>query len=194
MPAIKNKLFSQDYFEQLKKIADLIDFAKVDEFANLIFETAKTGKTIFFIGNGGSASLASHMAGDIGKNTVVDGSNLRFKTMCFSDNVPWLTAVANDASYADVFVEQLKNFANKGDLLVAISASGNSLNVIKALVWAKKQGVKTVGMLGFGGGLANDLVDLSIVVEAKHYGFVEGLHADIQHCVIEHLKKLVRLV
>jgi D-sedoheptulose 7-phosphate isomerase len=123
------------------------------------------------------------LAADIGKNI-----GLPFKTMSLTDNVAWITALGNDLSYGDIFVEQLKNFGETADVLVAISGSGNSINVVKAVKWARKNKIKTVGLLGFDGGQLLKLVDYPVLVPVKHYGFVEGIHSEIHHYLVEALK------
>lgn len=191
---MKLKNFTKEYFKGLKAVLEGLNLGEVDGFVKILWEAGEKGRNIFFIGNGGSASTASHMAADIGKNTVLPKSKnkWRFKTWALTDNVAWMTALGNDLSYDDIFVEQMKNLAKRGDVLVAISGSGNSLNVVKALIWAKKEGLKTVGMLGFKGGRAKGLVDLAVMVGVDHYGYVEGVHSEIQHCVIEALKVKVK--
>ena len=139
---------------------------------------------IFFAGNGGSASTATHLAADIGKN-----AGIKIKTLALTDNVAWMTALGNDLSYEDIFVEQLKNFATKGDLLFVISGSGNSGNVVKAVAWAKRNGVKTAALLGFSGGKLLKMVDVPVVVPVDHYGYVEGIHSEIHHYLVEALKR-----
>ena len=178
-------LNSKQYFEELKKHIDELDFGAIDDLAKLIWSAYKKKRMIFFAGNGGSASTASHLAADIGKNV-----GLPFKTLALTDNVAWMTAVGNDLAYEDIFVEQLKNFADRGDVLIVISGSGNSGNVVKAVEWANKKGLATVGLLGFDGGRLKRKVKLAVVVEVKHYGYVEGIHSEIHHYVVEKLKTL----
>ena len=150
----------------------------------VIWKAYKKKKMIFFAGNGGSASTATHLAADIGKN-----AGIKIKTLALTDNVAWMTALGNDLSYEDIFVEQLKNFATKGDLLFVISGSGNSGNVVKAVAWAKRNGVKTAALLGFSGGKLLKMVDVPVVVPVDHYGYVEGIHSEIHHYLVEALKR-----
>lgn len=182
--------FTKKYFTGLTDILSTIPYEDVEKMVKVIMSAGENGNTIFFCGNGGSASLASHLAADIGKNTVND-KKFRFKTMSLTDNISWLTALGNDLSYEDVFVEQLKNFAQNGDVLFVVSASGNSQNILKAIRWANANGLKTVGLLGFQGGEAKNLLDLNVLVPINHYGYVEGVHSEIHHCIVEALKLLI---
>lgn len=187
------KTGSFEYFQRLKEILKGLDFREIDRMVTLVWKTYQKGGTIFFCGNGGSASTATHLAADIGKNTVKNPNNKkekRFKTQALTDNPAWIMALGNDLSYEDIFVEQLKNFAKKGDLLMAISGSGNSMNVVKTVKYANSIGVKTIGLLGFSGGKLGKMVDLPIVVRVDHYGYVEGIHSEIHHYLVEALKEL----
>ncbi len=179
------RLTSKSYFEGLGKVLQQLDHDLIEEMVGVVWSAYKKGKMIFFAGNGGSASTASHLAADIGKNV-----GLPFKTLALTDNVAWMTALGNDLSYEDIFVEQLKNFASKGDLLVVVSGSGNSANVVKCVDWAKKNGLKTIALLGFSGGKLLDMVDVAVLVPVKHYGYVEGVHSEIHHYLVEALKEL----
>jgi D-sedoheptulose 7-phosphate isomerase len=137
-------------------------------------------RTIFLFGNGGSAALASHFACDLAKGTV-NGSPKRFRVMALTDNVPLITAWANDAKYEDIFAEQLANFARPGDVAFAISASGNSPNVLKALRVAKQAGSITAGLTGFSGGRMLALCDACVVVACDNMQIIEDLHLCVAH-------------
>lgn len=180
---IKNT--AKDYIEELKKTVDDIDLDKVQEIANIFIEAYNEDRTIFILGNGGSASTASHMSCDFGKNTllnVYDPKNKRIKVISLTDNVALMTAFSNDLTYEDVFAEQLLNLVNPKDIVVAISGSGNSPNVLRALKYAKDQGAITVGFLGFhNGGKARDLCDYDITIQSNSYGVVEDLHLMLNH-------------
>ena len=139
-------------------------------------------KRIYAIGNGGSASTASHFVVDMGKGASI-GREKRFKTIPLTDNMEWITALGNDLSYEDVFVEQLKNFAEPGDVLLAISGSGNSENVLRAVKYAREVGCVTIGFTGFKGGKLNGLVDHGIVVPSDHMGRIEDIHVILQHMI-----------
>jgi D-sedoheptulose 7-phosphate isomerase len=188
------KKFTKEYWEEFKKSAEEVSLLEMQKMAEMMWQVYLDGGTIYFMGNGGSASIASHLAADIGKNTVKDRNNhleKRFNTLALTDNVAWMTALANDEGYENVFVEQLKNKnPNKKDLVVMISSSGNSANVVKAAQWAKEQGIKTAAMVGYSGGKLKDLVDISVWVPRNHYGYVEGLHEDIHHYLVYALVEL----
>ncbi|HJZ06221.1 MAG TPA: SIS domain-containing protein [Patescibacteria group bacterium] len=184
--------FSEEYFRELRGVLDKLDYKQMEKMVNVIWKAYKSDKTIFFMGNGGSASTATHLAADIGKNTVIVNSNSkrRFKTVALTDNVAWMTALGNDLSYEDIFVEQLKNFVKKGDVVVGISGSGNSMNVVKAIEYANEVGATTAGLLGFSGGKMLKIVDVPVLVPVDHYGYVEGVHSEIHHYLVEALKIL----
>jgi D-sedoheptulose 7-phosphate isomerase len=149
-----------------------------------------SGATIYIAGNGGSAATASHWVNDLGKATKTCG-RAPLRVMSLSDNVSWLTALANDEGYDRVFAGQLENFARAGDVLVVISASGNSPNLIKAVELAKARGVVTLGLLGFDGGALKNLVDecLWISSEKGTYGLVESGHSLLCHILTDCLVK-----
>lgn len=180
---MKTVNFTQEYFSQLKVVLDKLDHRQLEKMVEVIWKAYQQEQQIFFAGNGGSASTASHLAADIGKNI-----NLAFKTISLCDNVAWITALGNDLSYEDIFVEQLKNFAHAKDVLVVISGSGNSANVVKAVKWANKNKLITIGLLGFDGGKLLKLVSHPVFVPVKHYGYIEGIHSEIHHYLVESLK------
>jgi D-sedoheptulose 7-phosphate isomerase len=177
------KSFTRQYFDQVKSAIDLLNQAELEKLVEVVWTAYTNNKNIFFAGNGGSASTASHMAADIGKNI-----GLPIKAFALTDNVAWMTALGNDLSYEDIFVEQMKNFANPNDLLVVISGSGNSANVVKTVQWANQNKMKTVGLLGFDGGKLAKMVNHRVLVPVNHYGIVEGVHSEIQHFLVESLK------
>lgn len=179
---------SKQYFGELVKVVKGLDFGQMEKLVEIIWTTYQQNKNIFFAGNGGSAATASHLAADIGKNV-----GIRIKTLSLTDNVAWMTALGNDLSYEDIFVEQLKNFAQQGDLLIVISGSGNSANVVKAVEWAGKNGLQTAALLGFSGGKLLKMVDVPALVAVDHYGYVEGIHSEIHHYIVEALKENANL-
>ena len=140
----------------------------------------KEDRQVFVAGNGGSAANASHFAVDLGKGAS-DKMKHRFRVTSLSDNTPWMTAIANDYCYDDVFVRQMENFARAGDLLILISVSGNSPNLVKAAEWAKKNGVIVVSLAGAKRGRLAEVADFTIVVEDTHYGRVEDVQMHILH-------------
>jgi D-sedoheptulose 7-phosphate isomerase len=153
----------------------------------MLYRAYRNEKQVFTLGNGGSASTASHMAADLGKNTI--GPNMRrFRVISLNDNTAMLTALANDLGYENVFREQLQNLIRPGDLLIAISASGNSANVVNAIRYAQAQCAETACLLGFDGGDAAQLVDVAIVVPSDHYGVVEDVHLITNHILVDYFK------
>ena len=155
-------------------------FEDVDRVASLLVQAYEQERSIFLFGNGGSAALASHFACDLSKGAA-NGSKKRFRVMALTDNVPLMTAWANDSKYEDIFAEQLANFARPGDIAFAISGSGNSPNVLHALHAAKTIGSTTVGLGGFAGGQMRALCDLCIVVPCDNMQIIEDLHVGVAH-------------
>ena len=168
--------FSKNYFDYLKVLIDKLSIENVSKFIELILETRENNKTIFFIGNGGSASTASHFVNDISLGSRQFEKPFRAISLC--DNQAVITAIGNDDGYENIFLQQLQTQAKAGDVLVAISASGNSPNIIKAINWAKDNDLTTVGLSAFDGGMLAKLSDLNIHVPTKigEYGPAEDLH------------------
>jgi D-sedoheptulose 7-phosphate isomerase len=184
--------FAKQYLEDLKSLLDRLPLDAVDRVVAMVEAAYETGHQIFVIGNGGSAATASHLVNDLCKGTLgeeTEGSpeRKRFRAIALTDNVSLLTAWANDAGYSRVFSEPLKNLAQPGDLLVAISASGNSPNILAAVEAAKQIGVRVVGFTGFGGGRLARLADAALVVPSREYGPVEDAHAILGHIITGYL-------
>jgi D-sedoheptulose 7-phosphate isomerase len=175
----------------ITKLINDIDLNDIRRVISAIRDARLKNKSIFFIGNGGSASTASHMASDIGKNVSTSETSAlkRYKTSALTDNVSWITALGNDMSFDDIFVEQLKNLSHKGDVLIVISVSGNSDNIIKAVKWARKHKIKSFGLLGGNGGRIKKLLSGCIVVPSDDYGLVESVHSYIHHLLVYGLKQ-----
>lgn len=191
----KKKQPVSEYSDLMIKAIKNLDTKSLDKIVDIIWKYYKNGKTIFFAGNGGSASTASHLAADLGKNTARDHKDMqenRMRAISMCDNVAWITAVSNDMSYDDIFVEQLKSYAKAGDVLFIISGSGNSMNVIKAAMWAKAHKLHSIGILGFNGGFVKDFLEVTIVVKSHDYGIVESVHSYIHHFLVEKLKNRKR--
>jgi len=167
-----------DYLATFRTIVDDIDLAGVLRAVELLRKARDRGATIYIAGNGGSATTATHLANDLGKATKQSGQR-PLKVLSLSDNVAWLTALANDEGYDRVFAGQLENFAEEGDLLIVISASGRSANLVAAVDLALQRGVDTLGILGFDGGVLKDRVDECLWVKSRigAYGPVETGHA-----------------
>ena len=178
----------QEYISHLQGVLERLSLADVRQSIDLVMEAYQADRQIFIIGNGGSASTASHIANDLSKGTSIPGVR-RVRAISLTDNVATMTAWSNDVSYEDVFVEQLKNLVNPGDLVIGISASGNSENIIRAIRHAKNMGCKTIGWTGFGGGQLQQLADVSIVVDSHDYGPVEDVHLILNHILHSWIRK-----
>jgi D-sedoheptulose 7-phosphate isomerase len=159
--------------------------------AEKLWQAYQSDKQIFIFGNGGSASTASHMACDLAKGVSVKAKK-RFKVQSLCDNVPIMTAWANDISYDDIFKEQLENLMNPEDIIIAISASGNSPNIVKAVEFAKAAGAFVIGFTGFSGGRLKDLSNLCMHFPINHYGQVEDLHLICEHILADCMKERVK--
>jgi D-sedoheptulose 7-phosphate isomerase len=185
-------LFSKSYFEYLKEIFDKIDLTDIKEFIELLLIARETGATIFFMGNGGSAATASHFANDLAFGT--NEYEKPFKVMSITDNVAVITALSNDYGYDEIFIRQLKIYAKKGDVLVGISASGNSQNLINAFEYASIAEIKTVALTAFDGGKMREMADYGVHIptEMKEYGPAEDLHMILDHLVANYLMRLVK--
>ena len=186
----------------LKRIADellRLDPAQVQALADVMHEKYLAGRMIFVIGNGGSGSNASHFCEDIGKGTLKLPQDLqndakkRFRILSLTDNMPYILAWGNDEGFDKVFVEQLKNLATPGDLLVAISGSGNSQNILSAVEWANKNGLVTVGCTGFTGGKLQALAHQNLHVPLDDMGIVETLHLAAFHWVVDDLYRRISM-
>jgi D-sedoheptulose 7-phosphate isomerase len=185
--------YLRSYLEELKAALDELSPAGISA-ALRAFERARLEhRQIFIIGNGGSAATAAHMACDLGKGTV-DYRNpgfRRFRVLSLSDNTALLTALGNDLTFEDIFSEQLAALMNDGDLVVFISASGNSPNLVRAARYARSRGGELVGLLGFGGGTLATLVDHALVVSSRNYGVSEDSHLIVQHVLTQYLRRLL---
>jgi len=178
---------SETYFVGVAAVLQGLPFATIDRVADALWRAYVENRTLYVFGNGGSAALASHCACDFGKGTVVNG-NRRFRVLALTDNVPLMTAWANDASYEDVFAEQLESLVHKDDIALAISGSGNSPNVLKALHVARNAGAFTIGLSGFKGGRMKDLCDLCVIVPSDSMQVIEDLHVCVNHAIFSTLR------
>jgi D-sedoheptulose 7-phosphate isomerase len=180
----KPNQFAKDYLGKLKQLLDRLPLADFERVTQAVEAAHAAGKQIFVIGNGGSAATASHMMNDLNKGTLGhkgDAPWKRFRVIALTDNVSLMTAWGNDTDYNHIFSEPLKNLAQPGDLLIAISASGNSPNIITAVEAAKQLGVKVVGIAGFAGGKLAKLSDVAFVVPSEDYGPIEDVHMILDH-------------
>jgi D-sedoheptulose 7-phosphate isomerase len=174
--------YPEIYRTALLEAIDAIDMEKVNRAIEWFREARDTGRHIFVCGNGGSASTASHFACDMVKGASYDRAS-RFRIMALTDQLPTITAYANDVGYDVIFVEQLKNFVQPGDLFMAISGSGNSPNVVRAMEYATSAGCKTIALTGRDGGKLGPLAQLDVRVPVPHMGRIEDAHMIICHMI-----------
>lgn len=182
----------KDYFAALAAVIERVPIAVIDQIVDLMLAAYRSEHTVFVYGNGGSAALASHIAVDLGKGTAAkDGARLRVVSL--TDNVPLITAWANDSAYQDIFVEQLRNLLRPDDISFAISGSGSSPNVIKALQYSREVGAVNVGISGFLGGQMKVLCDVCLVVPSDTMQLIEDLHLSISHAVFMAVRHRIAL-
>ena len=180
---VANSEYARSYIGKLTAVLQTLDPKQVEKAGELLTAARAEGRQVFLCGNGGSAALASHLAVDLGKGCSRNREK-RFKVLSLTDNVPWMTALSNDISYEEVFVEQLKNYAEKGDILIAISSSGNSKNVLKAVHYANEVGCETIGVSGFAGGKLKDCVKHHVLIKADHMGLIEDGQMVVGHILV----------
>ena len=173
-----------DTREYLKQVAALLEQIpeQCDRFVEALYRGFEEQRTVFLIGNGGSAANASHFGQDLAKGTLASMSaTRRFRVIPLTDNIGFITALANDEGYDSIFEQQLRNLASAGDLLVAISGSGNSPNVLRAVEYARSIGMRTIGITGYDGGKLLRLADESVHIPIDDMGMVEALHGVVFH-------------
>lgn len=179
------------YLDEEKRVLDTVSLEIFDEIVQLVGNAYDRDNQIFVMGNGGSGSTASHFACDINKG-VSFHLDRRFKVICLNDNIPTMLAYANDNSYDDIFVEQLKNFLNPGDVVIGFSGSGNSKNVIKAIHYANEHAAISVGFTGFEGGQLAKIAKIALVVPVNDMQKIEDIHLIFAHLIMHiFYKKLV---
>jgi D-sedoheptulose 7-phosphate isomerase len=172
--------FVKNYLNEAHGIFDVYKSEHFDRAMDLLWAAYKDNKQVFIFGNGGSAGTSSHMVNDLSKGSSVEGKK-RLRVLGLADNMSLLSAYANDCGYETVFEEQLKNLLNPGDICIAISASGNSPNVIRAVEYAKKNGAKVISLVGFTGGKLKPLSDVPIYFETHNYGICEDAQLMFSH-------------
>ena len=183
--------FINEYLNDIIRILEEIKANNADFFdklATIFIEARQDNRKIFFCGNGGRASTASHFTSDLAKGTIVEGVP-RFKVLSLADNIPQMLAWGNDSCYEDIFVEQLKNLFEPGDIVVGISGSGNSENVLRAISYAGENDGTTVGITGFDGGKIKDMVDLCLIVPVHNMQKTEDIHMLVDHLTTLMLKE-----
>jgi D-sedoheptulose 7-phosphate isomerase len=177
------------YLDRLNREVSRLNQSDIQKWADLVFDAWKNGRFVFIIGNGGSGTTASHMAEDLGKSTLRpsdlnDESKQRLRVLSLTDNAGWLLAVGNDCGYDQIFLQQLMNYGSKGDLLLAISGSGNSPNILTAVDWANRHGLTTFGLSGYNGGKLKQMQQHGLHVELDDMGMVESIHLCVFHWVL----------
>ncbi len=191
MEVARGPMGSREYLAEVARMLDTIP-AQLEPFVTALFDAYRDRRTVFLIGNGGSAAAATHFGQDLNKAATCGLSvDTRFRAIPLTDNISFITALANDDGYDRVFVEQLTNHAGSQDVLVSISGSGNSPNVLRAVEYAKSLGMRTLGVTGFGGGKLGSIVDIHVNIPSNDMGLVEGVHSVLFHLVVHELRNRI---
>jgi len=180
--------YASDYFALLSNAAATVPADNLRQAAKLLADTVNGGGTVFSCGNGGSAAIANHLACDCVKGIRTDTA-IRPKVHSLSTTVELITAIGNDIAYEEVFSYQLESVGRAGDLLIAISSSGASPNIVRALTRAREMGIATLAMVGFSGGRAAELADVTLWARCENYGIVEDLHQSLMHLLAQFLRQ-----
>lgn len=174
---------AKDYISAHHTILDKLPYIEIEEMTQQLLRAYHEDRTVFLFGNGGSAALASHFACDLGKGTIGTNGSKRFRVIALTDNLPLITAWANDSCYENIFSEQLRNLAFPGDVAFAISGSGNSGNVLRALETAKNSGCTTMGITGFSGGRMKALCQHCVIIPSDNMQVIEDFHLIVCHAL-----------
>ena len=183
-----SRQFSDNYLRELQDLLNAFPHQRFEEIGRELLDAYHRERQVFIMGNGGSGSTASHFVCDINKGCCLELEK-KFKVMCLNDNIPTILAYANDLSYDSIFVEPLKNFLRPGDLVIGISGSGNSKNVLNAMSFAREKGARTIGMSGFDGGKLAHMVDIPFVAAIHDMQKVEDVHMIVVHMLMQYLCK-----
>jgi D-sedoheptulose 7-phosphate isomerase len=179
-----------DYLEKIRGLVELVDGAAVQALIDAIASAYQDERLVFIAGNGGSGANASHLCEDLGKGTLSDFEHQRrLKVISLTDNTPYILAWANDEGYDRIFVEQLRNLSQEGALLIVISGSGNSPNVLRAVEYANSNGMRTFGICGYDGGRLKQIAHQSLHVRSDDMGAVEAVHAVVFHYLVDALRE-----
>ncbi len=186
------ELSSAEYLARLTEELARVDRAALERWSDHLFTAWENGRQVFILGNGGSGSTASHMSEDLAKSTVPDpllkdDRYRRLRVQSLTDNTAWILAIANDIGFEDIFVQQLRNLGQRGDLVVAISGSGNSPNVLRAVEWARAEGLTTFSLTGYQGGKLRTLAEDGLHIDLADMGMVESIHLCLFHWVLNDL-------
>jgi D-sedoheptulose 7-phosphate isomerase len=193
MALLRQEQSVRKYLDEARRVLERVSVASVRRVITVLISAYLEDRQIFIMGNGGSAATASHFANDINKSASVDGKR-RFRAIALTDNVPLLTALGNDLSYDDIFVEQLKNLYRDGAIVIGISGSGKSENVLKAVRYAKSRGGTTIGFTGADGNKLGDIVDRCIMIPCRRVAQVEDAHLVLEHAICRILREEVALL
>jgi D-sedoheptulose 7-phosphate isomerase len=196
MEILENSNILSNYFDELKQTIDKLDYTEIHDVVREIFSAYQTDHKILICGNGGSAALANHMATDL-TNTIAKAAKPKtpkIRAISLVSNIPVITAIANDIDYDHIFDEQINAICNPGDVVIGISGSGRSENVINALDAAFGVGAVTVAMVGMDGGFVKDHAAFCIHVESDSYGIIEDVHLSVNHVIVELFKEYFRTV
>ena len=192
---MKNEEYINGYLNEMRGLIDRVPKEKIDNIIEMIFEAWKNGNNIFIMGNGGSASTATHFAADLSKTAAVDGKK-RLKAISLTDNIPLISAWTNDAGFDNIYVGQLENFLNPNDVVIAISVHGGrkdwSGNLVKALEFAKQKSAVTIGLTGFDGGEMKNIADECLIVPVESTPHVESFHVALHHLIVFRLKEKIK--
>jgi phosphoheptose isomerase len=180
--------FFEAYAEETARAGQTVDPVALDRAAAVLLEAYTRDAGVFSCGNGGSAAVANHMQCDHTKN-VRTATDLLPRVVSLSTSVELLTAISNDMGYENVFVYQLQSQARPGDVLIAVSSSGRSPNIVRALRWAREQGLRTIALTGFDGGAARTLAEAAVHVDCTNYGIIEDWHQAIMHALAQYIRQ-----
>jgi len=181
--------FSNAYFDTLHKATQSVDQKNIDQAVALLSAAYRDRKTIFSCGNGGSAAISNHLHCDHLKGAQTD-TNIRPRVVSLSSTIETITAIANDISYDDVFLYQLQSMADKDDVLITISSSGDSENVVKAAEWARGNGLHVIALTGFSGGRTASLAHINLHVDGDNYGIIEDVHQSLMHILAQYIRMI----
>jgi phosphoheptose isomerase len=185
---VKAAPYLADYLSESNRAARSIDLSTIERAATVLLDAYSAGALVFACGNGGSAAIANHLQCDHGKG-IPTGTDLYPRVISLSCNTELLTAIANDLAFSEVFAFQLRSQARAGDVLIAVSSSGSSANIVRALAWARESGLRTIALTGFSGGEAGTLADIEIHVECENYGVIEDQHQAVMHAIAQYIRQ-----
>lgn len=184
MKSINYKPHITNYFSRLKQTLDAIDIDDLNQLMNILEASKEDGRHVFIMGNGGSAATASHFVCDFNKG-LSEGKEKRYRFLCLNDNMPTMMAYANDHSYEEIFIGPLQNYFENGDVVIGISGSGNSKNVVKAIEWARANGGITVALTGYDGGRLKQIAEYGVHIPINDMQITEDLHMVLDHCMMK---------